>query len=49
MVCSHTGGAAPRTDPHRVRYLDVVAEVAAELVARAERLVVARRAGRRAC
>ena len=39
MVCSHTGGAAPRTDPHRVRYLDVVAEVTAELVARAERLV----------
>jgi dihydropteroate synthase len=39
MVCSHTGGAAPRTDPHRVRYLDVVAEVAAELVARAEHVV----------
>lgn len=39
MVCSHTGGASPRTDPHRVRYLDVVAEVAAELVARAEKLV----------
>ena len=39
MVCSHTGGAAPRTDPHRVRYTDVVAEVAAELVASAERLV----------
>jgi dihydropteroate synthase len=39
MVCSHTGGAAPRTDPHRVRYLDVVAEVVAEVVAHAERLV----------
>jgi dihydropteroate synthase len=39
MVCSHTGGVTPRTDPHRVRYLDVVAEVAAELAARAERLV----------
>jgi dihydropteroate synthase len=39
MVCSHTGGAAPRTDPHRVRYLDVVAEVAAELVGRAEHRV----------
>jgi dihydropteroate synthase len=39
IVCSHTGGAAPRTDPHRVRYLDVVAEVAAELVERAERMV----------
>jgi dihydropteroate synthase len=41
IVCSHTGGAAPRTDPHRVRYLDVVAEVAAELVASAERMVAA--------
>ncbi|WP_407640521.1 dihydropteroate synthase [Actinokineospora iranica] len=39
IVCSHTGGAAPRTDPHRVRYTDVVAEVVAELVARAERMV----------
>jgi dihydropteroate synthase len=39
MVCSHTGGAAPRTDPHRVRYVDVVAEVAAELVTRAEHVV----------
>ncbi|MGB3444208.1 MAG: dihydropteroate synthase [Actinophytocola sp.] len=39
IVCSHTGGATPRTDPHRVRYLDVVAEVVAELVARAERMV----------
>lgn len=39
IVCSHTGGLAPRTDPHRVRYTDVVASVAAELVARAERVV----------
>jgi dihydropteroate synthase len=39
LVCSHTGGVRPRTDPHRVRYLDVVAEVCAELVARAERMV----------
>ncbi|GLZ43252.1 dihydropteroate synthase [Actinokineospora sp. NBRC 105648] len=39
IVCSHTGGAAPRTDPHRVRYTDVVAEVVIELVARAERMV----------
>jgi dihydropteroate synthase len=38
IVCSHTGGARPRTDPHRVRYLDVVAEVTAELVERAERM-----------
>ncbi|MEO9018791.1 MAG: dihydropteroate synthase, partial [Mycobacterium sp.] len=27
MVCSHTGGAAPRTNPHRVSYPDVVAAV----------------------
>ncbi|MFE2756014.1 dihydropteroate synthase [Actinosynnema sp. NPDC059335] len=39
IVCSHTGGLEPRTDPHRVRYADVVASVAAELVARAERVV----------
>ncbi|WP_156754853.1 dihydropteroate synthase [Actinokineospora pegani] len=39
IVCSHTGGAVPRTDPHRVRYTDVVAEVVAELVERAERMV----------
>jgi dihydropteroate synthase len=39
IVCSHTGGLEPRTDPHRVRYADVVASVAAELVARAERMV----------
>ncbi|WP_367132251.1 dihydropteroate synthase [Saccharothrix sp. HUAS TT1] len=39
IVCSHTGGLPPRTDPHRVRYADVVAAVAAELVERAERMV----------
>jgi dihydropteroate synthase len=39
IVCSHTGGLPPRTDPHRVRYADVVASVAAELVERAERMV----------
>lgn len=39
MVCSHTGGLPPRTDPYRVRYADVVAEVAAELTQRAERVV----------
>lgn len=27
FVCSHTGGALPRTRPHRVRYDDVVADV----------------------
>ncbi|MBV8932995.1 MAG: dihydropteroate synthase, partial [Kutzneria sp.] len=39
IVCSHTGGLPPRTDAYRARYVDVVAEVAAELVARAERMV----------
>jgi dihydropteroate synthase len=39
IVCSHTGGLPPRTDPHRPRYTDVVASVAAELVSRAERMV----------
>jgi dihydropteroate synthase len=39
IVCSHTGNLPPRTDPHRVRYADVVAEVVAELVAAAERMV----------
>jgi dihydropteroate synthase len=36
-VCSHTGGAVPRTRPHRVRYADVVADVVAEVVPAAER------------
>ncbi|MFI9011328.1 dihydropteroate synthase [Actinosynnema sp. NPDC053489] len=39
IVCSHTGGLPPRTDPHRVRYADVVAAVVEELVGRAERVV----------
>jgi len=29
IVCSHTGGLPPRTDPHRVAYPDVVADVLA--------------------
>ncbi|MFC9786256.1 dihydropteroate synthase [Rhodococcus sp. NPDC127528] len=36
-VCSHTGGAVPRTRPHRVRYTDVVTDVVTEVVAAAER------------
>ncbi len=39
LVCSHTGNLAPRTDPYRVRYSDVVADVRTELVAAAERMV----------
>ncbi|MEH0147990.1 dihydropteroate synthase [Corynebacterium sp. Q4381] len=36
-VCSHTGGAVPRTRPHRVRYDDVVEDVIAQTTALAER------------
>ena len=39
MVCTHTGGARPRTRPHRVRYADVVRDVVADLTAQASRLV----------
>jgi dihydropteroate synthase len=39
IVCSHTGGARPRTRPHRVRYTDVVADVIYEVTSQAERLV----------
>jgi dihydropteroate synthase len=39
IVCSHTGGATPRTRPHRVRYDDVVADVIADLTAQADRMV----------
>jgi len=39
IVCSHTGGAIPRRRPHRVRYVDVVADVIADVTAQAERLV----------
>lgn len=38
-VCSHTGGATPRTRPFRVHYDDVVASVIAETTALAERAV----------
>ncbi|WP_253827589.1 dihydropteroate synthase [Prauserella aidingensis] len=38
-VCSHTGGAVPRTRPHRVHYPDVVADVITEVTDRAEELV----------
>ncbi|MEV6069573.1 dihydropteroate synthase [Nocardia sp. NPDC052001] len=39
IVCSHTGGAIPRTRPHRVRYTDVVTEVTETVVAAAENAV----------
>ena len=39
LVCTHTGGAAPRTRPHRVEYDDVVADIVASTVSEAERAV----------
>jgi dihydropteroate synthase len=39
LVCSHTGGLAPRTDPHRVSYHDVVTEVLDALTAAAQAAV----------
>jgi dihydropteroate synthase len=39
LVCSHTGGLGPRTDPHRVAYDDVVADVVARTSALATRAV----------
>lgn len=40
-VCSHTGGAVPRTNPVRVHYDDVVASVISETTALAEKAVAA--------
>ncbi len=39
LVCSHTGGLPPRTDPHGVDYDDVVHDVIATVTAAAERAV----------
>jgi dihydropteroate synthase len=39
LVCTHAGGAEPRTRPHRVAYDDVVADVIARTVGEAERAV----------
>jgi dihydropteroate synthase len=39
LVCTHTGGLAPRTPPHRMSYPDVVASAIADTVALAERAV----------
>ena len=41
LVCSHAGGLAPRTRPHRPAYADVVAEVRGYVTAQAERAVAA--------
>jgi dihydropteroate synthase len=39
LVCSHAGGLPPRTDPHRVAYDDVVADVVSTVTGLAERAV----------
>jgi dihydropteroate synthase len=39
IVCTHAGGAGPRTRPHRVAYDDVVADVVATTTLLAERAV----------
>ena len=36
LVCTHTGGAIPRTRPHRVQYADVMADIIATTTALAE-------------
>ena len=40
-LCAHTGGHPPRTDPHRVRYQDVVSETVGDLCRQAEAAVAA--------
>ncbi len=39
IVCSHSGGLAPRTDPHRVAFDDVVRDVIETVTGLAERAV----------
>ena len=41
LVCTHTGGATPRTRPYRVEYDDVVAAAIGDTVAYAERALAA--------
>ncbi|WP_292674256.1 dihydropteroate synthase [Nocardioides sp.] len=41
LVCTHTGGATPRTRPYRIEYDDVVRAAIADTVAYAERAVAA--------
>jgi dihydropteroate synthase len=40
-LCAHTGGHPPRTDPHRVRYKDVVSETVADLTRQVETALAA--------
>jgi dihydropteroate synthase len=39
LVCSHAGGLPPRTDPHRVAFADVVADVLTTVTGLADRAV----------
>ena len=39
VVCSHTGGAIPRTRPHRVTYPNLVPDMIADLVEQAEQML----------
>jgi dihydropteroate synthase len=39
LVCTHAGGVAPRTRPHRIFYDDVMADVLARTIGLAERAV----------
>ena len=41
LICTHTGGLRPRTDPHRQEYDDVVAAAIAATTAYAERALAA--------
>ena len=41
VVCTHTGGLGPRTDPHRVEYADVVRDVITATTGLADRAVAA--------
>jgi dihydropteroate synthase len=41
LVCSHAGGLAPRTRPHRPEYFDLLGEVRGRLVAAAGRALAA--------
>ena len=40
-ICAHTGGHPPRTDPHRVRYHDVVGQAVADLLGQVEAALAA--------
>src|SRR3546814_4756241 len=39
LVCTHTGGVTPRTRPHRIEYVDVVADAIRHTVGEAERAI----------